>query len=39
VYVWQLSVWEKKYEKRFGKGASVPYHLRDASSWIERYLK
>jgi hypothetical protein len=35
----QLSVWEKKYEKRFGKNAAVPHHLRDTTSWIERYLK
>lgn len=35
----QLSVWEKKYEKRFGKNAAVPRHLQDTTSWIERYLK
>ena len=32
-------MWEKKYEKRFGKNAAVPHHLRDTTSWIERYLK
>lgn len=35
----ELSVWEKKYEKRFGKNAAVPRHLQDTTSWIERYLK
>jgi len=34
--VQQLSVWEKCYEKRYGR--SVPPHLR-ACSWIERYLQ
>jgi WD40 repeat protein len=32
----ELSVWEKCYEKRYGR--SVPPHLR-ACSWIERYLQ
>lgn len=34
----QLSVWERKYQQRFGKNASVPGHLQKAS-WIERYIK
>jgi len=34
----QLSMWEKRYEQRFGAKSPVPSHLQDCS-WAERYLR